>query len=128
MIREIFYENYVDLRTPISIESYREVSNENGGVAVEAQILDHGQAMTIYGKGNGVIDAFAHALEVALDMKFEIVDYREHSLEYGKKARAISYVQISDNQGHIAFGAGTSSNIIKSSLRAVVSAVNKIAK
>ena len=128
VIREIFYENYVDLRTPISIESYREVSNENGGVAVEAQILDHGQAMTIYGKGNGVIDAFAHALEVALDMKFEIVDYREHSLEYGKKARAISYVQISDNQGHIAFGAGTSSNIIKSSLRAVVSAVNKIAK
>ena len=60
------------------------------------------------------------------EVKLEINDYREHSMEYGTKAKAISYVQISDGNGKVGFGAGTSSNIIKSSLRAVVSAVNKI--
>ena len=49
-------------------------------------------------------------------------------LEYGTKARAISYVQIADNEGGMYFGAGTSSNITKSSLRAVVSAANKMVK
>ena len=58
----------------------------------------------------------------------EVIDYREHSMEYGTKARAISYVQIADNEGGMYFGAGTSSNITKSSLRAVVSAANKMVK
>ncbi|MEA5084108.1 MAG: 2-isopropylmalate synthase [Lachnospiraceae bacterium] len=126
-IRSVFFDTYVDGRNPISIEKYREINkSDDEEVTVEAEITYHGQPLTICGCGNGIIDAFTHALEKHFEVKLEINDYREHSMEYGTKARAISYVQISDGSGKIGFGAGTSSNIIKSSLRAVVSAVNKI--
>lgn len=126
-IRSVFFDTYVDGRSPISIEKYREINkSDDEEVTVEAEITYHGQPLTICGCGNGIIDAFTHALEKHFEVKLEINDYREHSMEYGTKARAISYVQISDGSGKIGFGAGTSSNIIKSSLRAVVSAVNKI--
>lgn len=126
VIRDIFFKNYVDVRTPVSIESYREISNTGDVVEVEVQITYYGKPQTIKGKGNGIIDAFTHAIETFFEVKLDIVDYREHSMEYGTKARAISYVQIANKKGQVGFGAGTSSNIIKSSLRAVVSAVNKI--
>ena len=127
VIRDVFFDTYVDGRQPISIEKYREINkNDDEEVTVEAEITYHGQPLTICGCGNGIIDAFTHAVEKHFEVKLEINDYREHSMEYGTKARAISYVQISDGNGKIGFGAGTSSNIIKSSLRAVVSAVNKI--
>lgn len=126
-IRDVFFDTYVDGRNPISIEKYREINKgDDEEVTVEAEITYHGQPVIICGCGNGIIDAFTHAVEKHFEVKLEINDYREHSMEYGTKARAISYVQISDGNGKIGFGAGTSSNIIKSSLRAVVSAVNKI--
>ncbi|HCT63923.1 MAG TPA: 2-isopropylmalate synthase [Lachnospiraceae bacterium] len=126
-IKDVFFDNYVDGRSPISIEKYKEVNTGEGDeVAIEAEITYYGEPITVCGNGNGIIDAFTHALEKHFKVKLEINDYREHSMEYGTKARAISYVQISDCNGKIGFGAGTSSNIIKSSLRAIVSAVNKI--
>ena len=128
-IYEAFKEKYVDIRTPIELTSYKETGVVGSDeVAVEANLNYFGQPIVIAGKGNGIIDAFCHAIEKHFDIVMEIIDYREHSMEYGTKARAISYVQIADNEGGIYFGAGTSSNIIKSSLRAVVSAANKIVK
>ncbi len=125
-IREIFFEQYVDLRKPISIEKYREIVGNGDDVEINAEMTYHGVPMVISGTGNGIIDAFIHGIEKRFEIQLEIVDYREHSMEYGTKARAISYVQIADSEGGMYFGAGTSSNITKSSLRAVVSAVNKI--
>ncbi|MGL4791440.1 MAG: 2-isopropylmalate synthase [Anaerotignaceae bacterium] len=128
VIKEVFFDEYVDLRTPLSIEKYREIptEEETEDITMEAQVTYHGQPLTISGVGNGMIDAFTHAIEEHFNIKLEIMDYREHSMEYGTKARAISYIQISDGNGKVGYGAGTSSNIIKSSLRAIVSAVNKI--
>ena len=129
VIRDIFFKEYADLRSPVSVEKYREAEvYDNGDIMVKAGITYNGKEVEITGVGNGIIDAFTHAVEKYLDIKLEIVDYREHSMEYGTKARAISYVQIKNDKGQVGFGAGTSSNIIKSSLRAVVSAVNKIIK
>ena len=45
-------------------------------------------------------------------------------MEFGTGARAISYVEIKANDRNF-YGAGTSKNISKSSLRAIVSAYNK---
>jgi len=125
-IKDIFFENYVDIREPLEMRGYKEVLAEEEKSVVEASVMINGEEVMIEGEGNGIVDAFVHAIEKKLDKKIDIIDYREHSMAHGKKARAMSYIQISDYMGNIAFGAGTSSNIIKSSLRAVISALNKI--
>ena len=78
------------------------------------------------GHGNGIIDAFCKAIENNIGVKFEIVNYSEHSMDYGNKSRAITYIQLYDENHTSYYGIGISSNIAKSSLRAIVSAINKM--
>jgi len=122
-IKGVFEAEYVDIREPIKLVYYRQATVDNV-VQNRTQMLVNGSEVEIAGEGNGVIDAFCHALETEFDIKLEVVNYSEHSMEYGTKARAISYIQILIN-GEEYFGAGTSSDITKSSYRAIVSAVNK---
>ena len=124
-IHDIFMNTFVDIRTPLSLEYYKETMRGPEDVAIDAKVIYQGQEKEIHGEGNGVLAAFSHALEEMLSISIEIMDYRQHSLTSGTKARAISYIQMSDGQGNIFYGAGTSSNITKSSLRALVSAVNQ---
>lgn len=126
-IYEAFVENYVDGRAPLELVSYKEIVHTNHeDVAIEAKCNFKGEPITITGEGNGIISALCHAIEENFDISMEVMDYREHSLSHGTKSRAISYIQIADSQGGIYFGAGTSSNITKSGLRAVISTTNKI--
>ncbi len=122
-----FEKEYIDLIEPIKLLSYKEAATgDEDEVAVESRITDNGEEKTIAGKGNGILDAFCHSASRYTGKEFEIVNYSEHSMEYGTKSRAISYIQIRTLDGRDYFGAGTSSNISKSSLRAVVSAINKM--
>ena len=126
-IKDIFFAEYADIQSPIVLESYKESgSTEEEAIKIEAKIKYHGEPVTLSGIGNGVADAFVNSLEEYFQTKLEIADYREHSMEYGKKARAISYIQISLETGKNIFGVGTSSNITKSSLRAIVSGANRV--
>ena len=127
VIFDQFNKEYVNITEPVKLISYKETATGNDEeVAVEAKITDNGIEKTINGVGNGVIDAFCHAMVKYIGINFEIVNYSEHSMEYGTKSRAISYIQLSTNKGGVFYGAGISSNITESSLRAVVSAANKI--
>ena len=123
-IFDIFQKEYVNIEEPVSLVWYDEVTNGNSEVT--ATITVNGEKKKIIGVGNGILDAFCKALSEELNISFEIVHYNEHSLEYGTKSRAITYIQILDDKKESWFGAGISSNIGKSSLRGVVSAVNKM--
>lgn len=127
-IYEIFTNEYVDIRQPLQLNTYKErtIDEDWDVVNVEAEIVYKGDKYFIEGEGNGVVAAFCRALEGLLKIKIDIVDYRGHSMEYGTKARAISYIQIRGEDGERYYGAGTSSGVTKSSLRAVVSTINKI--
>jgi len=121
---QLFRAEYVNLEAPLSLLGYAEKAN--GMTAVTSTLTVRGEEKQITGEGEGIIDAFAHSLQNALGIRFEIVDYSEHSMEYGQKSRAITYVCIKDDAGRKVFGAGLSSSISKSSLKAVVSAVNRM--
>ncbi len=126
-IYDAFMEQYVDGRSPLELVSYQEiVRSGHEDVAIEAKCNFQGKPITITGEGNGIISALCHAIEEQFHISIEVVEYREHSLSHGTKSRAISYIQMADSHGGIYFGAGTSSNITKAGLRAVISTTNKI--
>jgi 2-isopropylmalate synthase len=66
-----------------------------------------------------------HALQNAGVPKFEIVYYKEHALGSGSEASAISYIQLKFADGRIRWGAGVDTNIELSSIKAVLSALNR---
>jgi len=123
-IYNLFMKEYVNVESPLKLVRYNEITN--GRTKVEAEIEVNGELKKISGEGSGILDAFCKALRDELGIKFEIIQYSEHSLEYSSRSRAITYVEINDADGRKLFGAGISSSISKSSLRAVISAVNEI--
>ncbi len=122
---DLFMKEYVNRMEPLKLLHYSEAIQGTDQSSIEAEILYSGQKVTIHGEGNGIISAFCKAIEGLLEIAVEVVNYSEHSLEYGSKSRAITYIQMRCG-GKDYYGAGISSNITKSSLRAIVTAINKI--
>lgn len=83
-----------------------------------------GKAVTISGRGNGLISALLAALKNDCALDLEVVDYSEHALGGGADAQAAAYVQCRAPDGRTVFGAGLDSDVATASVRAVLSAAN----
>jgi hypothetical protein len=57
---------------------------------------------------------------------FKIKTYEEHALTGGSDAEAAAYVGIEDEDGNVFWGAGIDDDIINASVRALISAVNRM--
>ena len=82
-----------------------------------------GEAQVYEGEGNGRLDAVANALRKAIGFEFTLESYQEHAIERKTNSEAVSYVSISKD-GKTYWGAGRHSDIIVSSIRALLSAIN----
>jgi 2-isopropylmalate synthase len=83
-------------------------------------------SIEVEGLGNGPIAAFGNAMsQVGVDVK--VLDYHEHAMSSGGDAQAAAYLECTVN-GKTLWGVGIDSSIVTSSLKAVVSAVNRALK
>ncbi|WP_252973774.1 2-isopropylmalate synthase [Janibacter melonis] len=97
--------------------------SEDGLDQIEAVLTDGGSEITVHGRGNGPIDAFTDALgTIGVDVR--VLDYHEHALSAGGDARAAAYVECAVGD-RVLWGVGLHESIVKASLRAILSAVNR---
>ena len=59
-------------------------------------------------------------------LDYMINTYTEHALEVGSSSKAVSYVEILSGSGESFWGVGIDNDIITSSIKAFVSAVNNM--
>jgi 2-isopropylmalate synthase len=93
---------------------------------VHAIIGTEGRRVLIKARGNGPVDAFVRGLHEQLKIPREVVMYEEHALTTGANAEAVAYIGISSDDDKIAFGAGIDTNISTASIKAVLSAINRL--
>lgn len=121
-ICEIFEKDFVNFAEFLEIGEFSfETKDNDCEVRIE---LIKPRKKSIDSKGNGRLDSVANALREHLNLSFDILDYSEHALKNGSNAKAIAYVQIETN-GKKYFGAGIDNDIIKASVYALVSALNR---
>jgi len=106
-----------------SLVSVRQDSAVDGQTTVDVTLLDQGEEITITGSGNGPVAAFCSAL-VDLDLDVRVLDYAEHAMSAGGDAIAASYCECAVD-GQVLWGVGIDPSITTSSLKAIVSAVNR---
>lgn len=110
-------------------------SGEDGSDTVlDATLLDRGLApgdpeerRRVHGHGNGPIAAFLNALK-SLDQAVSVLDYAEHAMTAGTDALAASYVECQVGEparSRVIWGVGIDSSISTSSLKAIISALNR---
>ncbi len=126
----IFEREYLEQDGPIGFLSYRTVPDPHASEIrrMTAEIVWNGEPRTIEGKGNGPIDSFIDALKNGLNLAMTIQNYREHAVGRGADATAVAYVEVGTPDGGTLFGVGRDPNIVAASLRAIVSAANRVAR
>ena len=93
--------------------------------AVEVEI--NGKTVTTEAAGNGRLDAVSNAIKAYTDVDFTVMTYTEHALEVRSNSKAVSYVGL-EKDGTMHWGVGVHSDIINSSISALVSAWNRMAE
>ncbi|MFJ2896046.1 2-isopropylmalate synthase [Streptomyces sp. NPDC087218] len=93
-------------------------------ITVEATV--DGADTVLTGTGNGPISAFFEALQ-AIGIDVRLLDYSEHTMSEGASSQAASYIECAID-GKVLWGIGIDANTTRSSLEAVVSAVNRAAR
>ena len=92
--------------------------------ALTVEVRVNGEARQLEGTGNGPISAFCDALD-SIGVEVRVLDYAEHALSEGSDAQAAAYVECSIG-GRTLWGAGMDGNTMTASMRAVLSAVNRV--
>jgi len=128
-IRDAFFEEFVNLSSPLKLEGYELEHHLIGGrhVTCRASVMIGSQKHDIMGDGNGPINAFVQAMEQAGLKDFKIIDYRSHAVRGGSDADSAAYIQIQKTgkeQSPPIWGCGVDSSIEMAGLKALVAAYN----
>ena len=124
-LKAMFWREYIERTAPWELQGF-ETESKNGVVKCHAKLLRDGKPIELPGEGNGPLAALVHAFAKVGATKFEIANYSEHALGSGEEASAISYIQIKTADGKSRWGAGVDTNIELASIRAVLSALNRV--
>jgi 2-isopropylmalate synthase len=124
-LKAMFWMEYVERVSPWQIKGF-ETESKNGVVKCRAKLLRDGKPVEFSGEGNGPLAALVHGFTTAGVARFEISNYSEHALSSGEGAAAISYIQIKTADGKTRWGAGVDTNIELASVKAVLSALNRL--
>ena len=121
-IYAIFEDTFLNKTAPLNVpESHYK---QNGGIQAEVTICLKGETIVSTAKGNGRLDAVSNAIKQTIGLDYKIAVYEEHAMEKGSDSMAMAYVGIEDSDGVLHWGAGTDEDIIKASIKALVTAIN----
>lgn len=126
-IFDLFDDYYINVKQPYELVNFTESASGKKQSTVEANIIDHGKEVSISGKGNGILDAFVNAFATHTGSNITINNYSEHAKKSGSDSAAITYIELLNREDNkIYLGAGISSSVTKSSVRAIVCAYNRM--
>ena len=128
-IWDCFRAHYLDVEGRIALLDHRILPDAHASErrVLTASLRIGGECAQIEGRGTGAIDAFVVALNAAAGLTLAVVDYHEHALGAGADANAVAYVEVRSAEGTSTFGVGLHKDIVTASLRALVSAANRLA-
>ncbi len=124
-VYEVFEDEYVNVSYPLALEHVSFAWNESGSVTAKIELTRNGEPFSFTGDGTSRFAAAAGGIRRALGIDFTVFTHLEHALELGVEARVVTYIGIESEIYGSLFGAGTHTDIIISSIRALLSALNR---
>ncbi|WP_049578709.1 2-isopropylmalate synthase [Streptomyces sp. SBT349] len=130
---EVFTDEY--LPTPgagwgrVALREAQTSTTSEGQDALTVAAVVDGVETTLTGTGNGPLAAFFDALAAAgvVGDGIRLLDYVEHTMSEGAGSQAAAYIECAIGD-RVLWGVGIDANIVRASLKAVVSAVNRAAR
>ena len=132
-IWERFKNEYLELAAPYKLKHIQITmdTNSSGNSAEEityvSGLLNYkGKDIEFKNEGNGPIDAFIKGINSTLSDPVKLKSYDEHNIDGGSDSVAVSYISLRQEKGIVKYGVGTDANISMASIKAIVSALNRL--
>ena len=125
-IYQIFQDNYVNVEEPYKLIDFVLNKQVDGTFKGNVHLMEHGHEVVVETQGNGRFDAASNAIQKEFGIKYDNLIYSEHAMEIGATSRAMAYVGITAENGKTYWGAGMDTDIITASIKALISAVNRM--
>jgi 2-isopropylmalate synthase len=107
------------------LRDYDETGSVGDRLFVGRVAID-GEERSLSGRGNGLISGVIAALAESTGPNLDVVDYAEHAIGHGAGARAAAYLECRTADGRTVWGVGIDTDIATASVRAVLSAANRV--
>ena len=126
-IMEVFEKEYLELVYPYQFMKAKAEDYGYRDTKIELRFSHKGETFEVTAVGNGPLNAVKNAIEETTGADVSIIDYTQHSLGEGSKARAAAYICMRDEKtGKVTYGVGVSSNITRAGIKAMFSALNRL--
>ena len=118
----LFAREYLEADAPIRyVAHHLYEAGERQGIRLEVQV--NGRQIEVSGEGNGPVEAAVAALR----MPIRVQSFEERSMGEGADAAAMGMIEVAmEGVTGSTFGAGMDRNTVTASIRAIVSAANRI--
>lgn len=125
-VYDIFISDYTNVETKLVISESHYVQKGDGQIKAFVSGTFEGKEFEVSSSGNGRLDAISNAVKTVVGDCYVLENYTEHALEVSSKSQAASYVSLKGKDGKLTWGVGIDSDIIVSSVKALVSSVNRM--
>ncbi len=124
-VYDIFMRDFVNLQDAVSVKrtQFMELGDK---IEAAVEVVCGGESREVRSSGNGRLDCVSNAIKSALGKDYTLDGYSQHALEGKTSSEAASYVSIVAEDGKTYFGCGIDGDVGASSVKALVSAVNRM--
>lgn len=122
-IHDIFMKRYNKYTPIFDIKGCH--FRQEDGITATVNIIAANRKDIVEAIGNGRLDAVSNAFAEKFEAPCEVICYEEHALTDGSDSSAIAYVGIQGSDGNQYFGIGIDPDIIRASIDALISAMNR---
>ena len=124
----IFAEHYLNLESGIIVTDF-DFMRENESVKINITFEKNGEETELEAEGNGTLSAVSNALRAYTGVPYTLQVFTQHSMQgQGAHSVAASYIGLESEDGTMYWGAGTDTDVITASTKALLSAFYNMTK
>ncbi|MBQ4071355.1 MAG: 2-isopropylmalate synthase [Clostridia bacterium] len=124
-VYDIFKRDFVNVDTPLTVSRAVYTDLPDGNIEGRVNISYNGRKYEVCSVGNGRLDSVSGAVKEVIGADYTLETYAQHALDGKTTSKAASYVGIVLG-GVTYWGTGIDSDISTSSVKALISAVNRM--
>ena len=121
-VYKVFVDEFVENRRAFDIPEchFRQLPE---GIEATVTVLRNGKKQEVVADGNGRLDAVTNALKKYFGTDFTLTTYEQHAMSEKSDSKALSFVGV-EKDNRFYWGAGVDEDVVRSSINALVSALN----
>lgn len=124
-VHDIFMKDFVNRQDRLRFIGAKQEGNVDEKVRVSVELEFDNQSYVVLTEGTGRLDCVSNAIKQVTGKQYLLESYTQHAIEEKSSAKAATYIGIMLNDITY-WGAGIHADIVVSSIRALITAVNRL--